>query len=345
MKFKFLVFVASILTFFSCKKTETEKPTTDGFSAPSSGLYIANEGQFMNGNGSITFYNGTLSSTVQDVFATVNGVALGDVCQSMKKIADKIYIVVNNSAKIEVVTASTMKRVATISGLMSPRYIFPISLSKAYVSDLYANKLSVINLNLNTVTNTIDLNGSTEEMILYNGKVYVTNLNTPYLYVINPTTDQLEDSILIGIGGNSIQIDSNNKLWVLCGGDYVTSTPASLHKVDPATGTAELSLIFPAFDYPTRLKINETGDELYFLDVNVYKMAIIDNNLPSTIFIDANGRSLYGLAYDKRGHFVYVTDAIDYQQDGRAYKYDLSGNEISNFPTGIIPGDILFLNN
>ena len=346
MKLKITLLAIATLSFFSCKKEKIDEPTpTTTFSADANGIFICNEGSFTGGNATITYTNGTEAETIQDVFKIANSENLGDVGQSMTKINNKIYIVVNNSSKIEVVEALTLKKSATITGFNSPRFLLEATPGKAYVTDLYANGISIVDLTSNTITGNISLNGSSEDLILYNGKVYVTNLSTSYLYIIEPTTDVIEDSILIGAGGNSLKLDRNNKLWVLCGGDFVSGDPGSLHRVDPATKTNEFSQTFPAGDYPTRLTINETNDELYFLNMNIYKMQLTDMTLPTTPFVDAAGKSFYGMAFDKVSHVLYVSDAIDYQQAGRIYRYETSGTMLNSLPAGIIPGSFLFLNN
>lgn len=345
MKSRITLLTIAALAFYSCKKEKIDEPLPTSFTAAADGIFICNEGNFTGGNASITYTNGSETETVQDVYRIANNEGLGDVGQSMTKINDKIYIVVNNSSKIEVVDAFTLKKSATITGFNSPRFMTEVTSGKVYVTDLYANGISIVDLASNTITGNISLNGSTEELLLYNGKVYVTNLSTSYLYIIEPSTDVVEDSILIGPGGNSLQVDKNNKLWVLCGGDYITSTPGSLHRVDPATKSVEFSRSFPAGDYPTRLVINETNDELYYLNLNVYKMSINDSDIPSTFFIDAAGKSFYGMSFDMVKHILYVSDVIDYQQAGRIYRYETTGNLINSIPAGVIPGEVLFLNN
>lgn len=345
MKSKVTLITLIIFTFFSCKKDEQDPTPSTSFVADAAGIYICNEGTFTGGNATITYTNGTETETIQDVFRIANDENLGDVGQSLTKVNNKIYIVVNNSSKIVVVESTTMKKTATITGFNSPRFMIEAAPGKAYVTDLYANAISIVDLTSNTITGNISLNGSTEDLLLYNGKVYVTNLSTSYLYIIEPTTDVVEDSILIGPGGNSLQLDKNNKLWVLCGGDYITSAPGSLHRVNPATKAVEFSQTFPAGDFPTRLTINETSDELYYLDLNVYKMLISDMSLPSSPFVDAAGKSFYGMEFDKVNHVLYVSDVIDYQQAGRIYRYETNGTLLNSLPAGIIPGDFLFLNN
>lgn len=347
MKNYIILFTLCVLTFFSCKKDSSiETTSTSAFSASStSGVYISNEGLFNNGNGSVSYYSGSGTESIKDVYQQVNNTQLGDVVQSLAKVNNKLYIVVNNSSKIEVVDITTMKKTATISGLTSPRYLLPINASKAYVTDLFSGSVSIVDLNTNLVTGHISLNGSTEQLIMYNGKVYVTNMSTSYLYVINPTTDNVSDSILIGTGGNSIVMDKNNKLWILCGGDYNLNITSSLHRVDPITQIDEFGVDFPAATFINRLTINEAKDELYFLNYNLYRMNILDTTLPGSEFIAANGKNFYGLGFNNTLNQIYVSDGVDFQQAGRVYRYNESGTELGSFGAGIIPGNFLFLGN
>ena len=111
MKLKITLLSILTLTFFSCKKENIDEPIpSTSFSADANGIYICNEGNFTFGNATITYTKGTEIETIQNVYKIANDENLGDVGQSMTKINNKIYIVVNNSSKIEVVESSTMKK-------------------------------------------------------------------------------------------------------------------------------------------------------------------------------------------------------------------------------------------
>lgn len=331
-----------ILVMFSCKKekdTVPEKP----FEAKSGGVYISHEGNFGSSNATISYYNPDDGTVFQDVFTNANNTALGDICQSMTIINNRLYLVINNSGKIEVCDPYTMKRTATISGLTSPRYITYAGNSKAYVSDTYSNNISIINLNNNSVSGTINLNGWTEQMLLNNNSVFITNVQSDYLYVADVTTDVITDSIFISKGGSYIAEDKNGKLWVLCGGDYLHTYEAALYKIDPVLFTVESRFDFTAADAPSRLAFNKTSDTLFFLNNGVFRMSINDGGLPSSPFIQSSGNVFYGLAVDKNKNEIYVSDAIDFVQKGKIYRYDMNGVEKNKFTAGIIPGDFLFL--
>lgn len=86
-----------------------------------------------------------------DVFKQANNKVLGDVLQSMSIINDKLYLVVNNSGKVEVLDKRNFISISTIAGLRSPRYIEAVSSNKAYISDLYDKAITVIDLSNNSV--------------------------------------------------------------------------------------------------------------------------------------------------------------------------------------------------
>ena len=143
MKLKITLIAFAALAMFSCKKETEDETPTKSFAANPDGIYVSNEGGFNTGKASITYSDGTEAETIQDVYKIANNASLGDICQSMIKINGLIYLVINNSSKIEVVQATTMKKTATITGLTSPRYMVQATTEKAYVSDLYSNQISI----------------------------------------------------------------------------------------------------------------------------------------------------------------------------------------------------------
>jgi YVTN family beta-propeller protein len=272
-----------------------------------------------------------------------NSLSLGDICQSMKLINGKLYLVVNNSGKIEICDPVSLKRLNTISGLTSPRYIVPAGNIKAYVTDTYSNHVSIINLSTNTVSGSIALNGWTEQMLLLNNKLYITNESSDYLYVVDVASDLLADSIRISKGANSISNDANGKIWVLCGGDYYQTYTAALYRIEPATKQIETGIAFASTENPSRLCMNASKDTIYFLNNGVWRMNLTDNTLPASAFIESSGNNFYALGIDPLKNEIYVSDAIDFVQRGKIYRYKADGSEIDNFLAGIIPGDFLFL--
>jgi len=345
MRSKFVLFLVLLLVscyLLSCKSDKPNpRPDNPAIALPNaSNVIVVNEGNFQFNNASVSFLNGKTGQVSGDVFKTANGQDLGDVAQSATVWNNRLYIVVNNSSKIEVVDLNTFHSVGTINGLLSPRYLLPVSNSKAYVSDLYANAISVVDLNSLNVTKTISCNGWTERMLYHLGKIYVTNYWQPYLYVIDPSSDTKTDSIYIGKGAQSLVSDKKDRIIVACGGYKTPQSDTKLVFVNAYEKKVEKTIGFST-NYPSALTINATKDSLYFLNTNVYKLSIDDNTIGSP-FIAKGTREFYGLALDIRTNHVYVSDAVDFVQIGKVYIYSASGSELAKFDAGINPSNFCF---
>lgn len=342
---------------FSCSESPVDTVYFD-FS-DKSGVYIVNEGNFMYGNSSLSFYEPDSKRVYNQIFQARNGVPLGDVAQSMTIWKNLGFIVINNSGKIYVVDSKTTEFKGSITGLSSPRYVHVVHSEKAYVTDLYAQKITIFNPVTFQISGNISVSNSnsefnqhpTEQMIQYKNFVFTNCWSFDNkILVINFDTDHLVDSIEVFKQPNSMVIDRENKIWVLSDGGFEGSPfgyeQAGLLKIDAETHEIERTFRFKKGEYPLNLCINTTKDTIYFLNKHVWKMSITDKQLPVKPFIESKYTSNYGgffsLAIDPANRDVYVGDAIDHRQNGLVYRYDFSGKLIDSFKVGISPGDFAF---
>jgi YVTN family beta-propeller protein len=331
-----------VLIFSSCKRDQPVTPVNNGTAVtPGMGAFVVDEGNYLGGNAKISFFKFSDASVTEDMFQPINIRPLGDVGQSMTLINGKEYIVVNNSGKIEVVNPSNCFATNTITGFTSPRYILPVSATKAYVSDLFANAISIVNLSSNTRSGSVPFPAESEAMVMANGEVFVSSTSSDKVYVMNPNTDAVTDSIAVAKGGNSMVIDNNGKLWVLCYGDYFTSAAGGLFRINTSTHLVEQSFPFTTAESPTRLCSNTTGDTLYYLDYGVMRMASNAVTLPASAFIPQSTQNFYGLGIRPNGE-IFVADAVDFSQRGHLLQYAPSGTLLNNVTVGVIPGTIYF---
>lgn len=334
MKGKWLIWTLAVL-LAACDK---DTPDPDDIPDPDPDdvvLLVGNEGNFLWGNASISRINLTTGEVAQDAFTAMNGIPIGDVLHSMTLHDGRLFLVVNNSGKIEVVHPRTLESVGKVSGLNSPRQMLPISATKAYVTDLYANAVSIINPQTLAVTGNIPLAGWTEGMVLHNGKAFVTDMHRPFVYVIDTSTDAVTDSIPVQKWAGSIALDTEGQIWVLSSGSEDEGLNARLYRIDPSTLTVTRELAMSAAG-ATRLQTNAAGDSVFFLHQGVRALPITAEAIPSQPLIPTEGRLYYGLSVSPHG--IFVSDAIDYVQTGKVFRFSGAGTQTDVYDAGRIPG-------
>ena len=319
------------------------------FSVDGSGLFITNEGNFQYGNASLSYYDPTTGDVENEVFYRANAMKLGDVAQSMV-IRDGIgWIVVNNSHVIFAIDIKTFKEVGRITNLTSPRYIHFLSDEKAYVTQIWDNRIFIVNPKTYQITGYIDCpnmtmeNGSTEQMVQWGKYVYVNCWSYQNrILKIDTTTDTVVDELQVGIQPTSLVLDRYGKMWTITDGGYEGSPygyeAPSLYRIDAETFTVEKRFKFTLGDDPSEVQLNGTGDKLYWLNDDVWEMDVTSDRLPVKPFLKYRETLYYGLTIDPTSGDVYVADAIDYQQQGKVYRYTSSGELVDEFYVGVIPG-------
>ncbi len=340
-----LILLGFGLLISACKDDEESGPI---WGSLDNHVFITNEGNFQSSNGSVTAISRETGLIWQNIFESVNEFRLGDVVQSMSIHNDKAYIVVNNSGKIEVANAKTLESEGTISGLSSPRYFMGVDENKGYVTNLVfggETTLDVIDLNTNQVIKTIPT-GWAEQMVMANGKVYVGVIYTNQVLVIDTASDEVVDTVFVGMNPNSLRKDENNDIWVMCSDTYENFETPALYRINSSVSQVEASYTFPALtNLPQKLCINGAGDQLYYLDGNeVWNMSINDSSIPTTPFITtpAANTYIYALDVDPVTNYIYVGDALDFQQAGGVYRYESDGTPLDAFEVSIIPGNFCF---
>ena len=337
-----LILISFLLIATSCVKDKPQnavQPEVQLTTAKK--VYIINEGNYGSGSSSVSLFDTGNNQVIEDFYKTQNNSALGDVAQSLNYFNSSFYCIVNNSNKI-VVCNSQFKKTAQINGLTSPRYILPITNQKAYVSDLYANAISVVDLNSNTKIASIPCYGKTEQMSLIYNKAFVTNTDKNYIYIVNTVTDLITDSINVGINAGGLGLDKNAKLWVLSTGKTAGSIIGKLNRINPVTNQIEFSVNFNTNDAPTNLCFNKTKDTLYFLNNGIYRMTINDVTLPTNAIVAKGSKNFYGLGINPNDFTIYAADALDYIQKSNIYVYNVNGVEKLNFKAGLISNGFYF---
>ena len=353
MKKAFLVLMIAIsIAFVGCKK---EKKTVDPeeFSV-GKGVFILNEGTFTYANASLSFYDFDKNAVENNIFYRVNNAPIGDVGQSLTKIGDDLYIVVNNSRYIYKVNAKTIKYKAKIEGFNSPRYMLQVSDDKAYVTDIESPGFWTMNLSTDSLT-FIDNGSATEVMVKVGNEVFMSNWSNYYVptgsnksvQVIDCETDALVATIEVAQEPNSMVVDKNNHIWVSCSGGYLPPCDPAIICIDAATHEIVNRFDLAEGSYPSGLAVDATGENVYFMNggygtLSIYKVSADATELPDTPFIAAEGKVFYNLKVNPENGDLYVTDSKNYVQNGDLLHYSADGTLLGTFSLGIIPSYMLF---
>lgn len=315
------------------------------------GLFIVCEGNFQYGNATLSYYNPTDGECEQEVFYRANGMKLGDVAQSMTMHGSRAWIVVNNSHVVFAIDPVTFREQGRITGLTSPRYIHFVSDSKAYVSQLWDNRLSIVDPTTFGVTGEIAVpgmdreTGSTEQMVQIGRHVYCNcwSYNNRVIR-IDTSTDAVDASVTVGQQPQSIAVDFRERLWVLTDGGYDRKSGTHgiesprLMRLDPQAMTIDLELTLP-YESASCLTVSADGRRLYWIGGDdVWTMEATASRLPVKPFLQGGDTRYYALTVSPVTGDVYVADAIDYQQPGRIYRYSPGGKLMDTFYAGVTPG-------
>lgn len=339
MNYKHLIYFCILLCFhISCTSDDQIAPVTKSggdVTIEQDGVLILNEGNFQWGNGTLSYYDFESNEVANSVFTSKNNRPLGDVPQSISTIGELSYIVVNNSNKIEVIDKSLLTSVKTIQGFNSPRYLLQVSNKKAYVTELYDDKVYIVDLVSHSITGNIPVEGWTDALILSNEKVFVQNIGQKSIVVIDPLTDTVEEEIKLEEAPIGVIENKNEEVFAIIKEKLIRLTVdnGQIQKTEyDLTGIESAS----------KLRIDKDANKLYFINSDVYSIDLNASTLKAEKFIEADGKNYYGLGVNPVNGDVYVTDAKDYVQLGEVERYSSSGQLIDKFTVGVNPQDISF---
>lgn len=344
-----LIVIILLLFAAACKK---DNPQPDAPDELDSGIFILNEGNFNSGNASLTYFETETKNTTSNLFFKQNNAPLGDVAQSITVHGERAFIVVNNSGVIYVINRRTAAFEGKITDLVSPRHLLFVDEEKAYVSDLSSSKITIINPQDFSILGKIELHRTSEEMLIIGEEVFVANWSAynqskpnNQVMIVNALQDVLVDSITVGIEPNSMVVDKNGMLWVLCSGGFANDEKPSLWQINPAERKVIQTIEFPNINAsPVSLEVNGSGNQLYFINEAVFKMEISDTQIPDEAFIQGVADLPYHLAVSPLTNDIYLCDALDYTRNGFVFRFNPEGQILDTVSAGIIPSSIGFNN-
>ncbi len=348
LKIKFLPLIATFaLLSVGCK--DDAKPAAPVESAD---VIVLNRGVTPGGVGSISIYDPLAREVEQNVFQKINTYNMGSLAQSVLVDGEITFVVVSGEGVVYILNTEDLTVIDKIQGMETPRYVVKATPSKYYISDWGISGVHVLNLKTRKLVREIETGAGPENMLIYEDRLFVVNSggikdgllqSDSTVTVIQTETDTIMDTLYVGENPTSLQIDKNNKIWVLSPGitkiPVETSSHGFLHTID-ADSIEVLDTLKFANNLlkPRYLKIDEAGENLYFLsdvaEADIYKHPVESMVLPIVSFIPGNFNCL---EYDSGEERLYAGDRRNGNEPGVVRVFGIDGAEIDQFECGFFP--------
>lgn len=207
------------------------------------------------------------------------------------------------------------------------------------------SEIAVVNLLNNTKTGSIQT-GWIESMVLQGTNAWATGHDTNKVFLIDLETDVITNEIDVNFAPQSMIKDTEDHVWVLSWGekDWMANTnnntAGSIARIDPSDNSIEKQFFFPnEFELPSNLTIDGGLRTLYYVyEGNVYRMDIGASALPTSPIVDLP-QPLYAVGARSNTE-VYITESA-FSSNGMVYVYD--GNSlVDSLVAGIGPASFSF---
>lgn len=343
-------------------------------------IFLLNEGQMGSGNASLDLLRINDGQYITGIWKKMNpneGPGLGDVANDIAVNGNEVWIVVNNSGYVEVISAKDETHIASIT-IPTPRsiafddkYAYVSSYSGSYITyganytitDSKNVKGHVYRIDLAThklAGDPVEVGYQPEGLAVSDGKLYVANsggfasqLPPDYSYdntvsVIDLKNFKFEKSIEVAInldkvysnGKGAVFVTSMGNFYDVHSGIYVIVN-GKVIKVDANISKSFLGDDGIVYAIGTESELDYYADHHYTLSSYRIEEEGSENVLPSYYNVEFEVKSPYAIAVVD--DYLLVADAGDYFNPGSLSMYGnllLTREKLWTVTTGVCPGHI-----
>ena len=352
LKHKFLLCSLLLLTILaSCKKDKIEDGSEPDPTAERKGIFILNQGLKDLNNTTFSYFDFSSGTFTLDQFRKTNNRGLGDTGNDVQVYGSKMYIVVNISGTIEVANARTAVSIKQIDFKDGTATRLPRSIvfyqNKAFISST-DGRIAVMDTTSLTIEKYITVGRNPEEMAIANGKLYVANSGGFSFPNYDKTVSVIDLNTLTEIKKIAVvddpyyvAADQYGDVYVLSYGNYDPFINSSMAIIDSKTDLVKSQKDFAAGAMAI------SGDYAYITswDGTVKLFNVKTEVLERENFV-TDGTKIkapYGVAVDDNSGEVFITDAKNYQINGKVFRFDKTGTVKDSINAGISPSKIIFI--
>ena len=372
-------YILTLMVLASCRQdvmiVPMENIDTGGKTTKSEiiGMYLLNEGNMGSNKSSLDYLDlsGSDSTThyYRNIYSERNPstvMSLGDVGNDCQIYGSRLWLVINCSNKVEVARADSAIRIGKVN-IPNCRYVTfkdQYAYVSSYVGSVYSGSSSplgsvykVDTLSLQKV-DSCSVGYQPEEMAIIGNQLYVANSGgyqgmtgqgyESTVSVVDLTTMQETDKIVVAPNLHHVKADKYNQLWVTARGNYMDEE-SSIWWLEPdANGKMKVG---GHLDQPVS-DLCIVGDSLYFYGsqwsevtmsntvtygiINVRTHKVVSNSLSDAPEI-SKIRMPYGIIVNPIHRDFYLMDAKNYVSSGELLHFLPDGTFDWKVKTGDIP--------
>ena len=359
--FAIIIFYTGISLLISCADKEPVPLISSDFDH---GVFIINEGNFSDSDGSLSYFDHDSQKVTNQIFEKINDRPFAGLFQSARFYGDRGYFI-DQLGRIEVVRADDLLSVFSIStNLDIPRF-FAAYENTGFVTDWgpydenFVNnesKIKIYDLSTMNLDTEIKTASRPEDIFVIKDKIFVANSATNIISIYNPLDNTLIKELEVPFGPTGFVKDKADNLWVICTGAYIST--GAMAGLDTDNNDLLFNLDLADYTPNGRLAIDGKRETIYFMteqwnpdfstENTIYQVKLTIKNTDPVIaewpVEVVSGRNWYGLGVDPVHDMLYVADAVGFQGNGTVYRYDLEGNLLDEFFVGRGPRDFIFRN-
>lgn len=362
------LFALGLLLVAACKDDDNNNTGTDP-SALQNVALIGIEGTSPNGISSLAKYNITTQTVENNVFRKANINSMGSQLSDMilDKERNQLVLLLPGSNKIIYADANTFEIIKQIPDLMQIQKGAKVLDNLYYVSTPELPGVYVINANNGNIVEEIELLGRTNqtEISVWEDMAFICNTGDAItkdstVSILRTTADTIVTTLMVGHSPNSMAIDEDNQLWILCGGDNNIGNPllsglGSLWKYNLDTMKMAIDsgwTISPdTVKYftdnqlrPNSLVYDKGGDNFYYLNGmptgDIVMTARNRNLLNEMTLIDG---TFYAIDFDEKNLELYgMRVPSDIETNGDLQVFDPVGSLKTSIRIGVKPKNVIF---
>lgn len=330
------------LSLVGCDLVGTDED--DDASAVTEGVYVANQGNFGDGNGSVTLYNPNTEEGTTEAIGDLNSIV-----QSIALRNDRLYLAANSGGRLDIFDAEDQSQLQQVTAFSGPRYLtFPDDETAFLTDQSFSGPSSVHVLDgadsAPKVATSIEVPGTPEGITHTDDRVYAALggfSDTTLVAAINPINRTLAETIDVGCAPRFTIADRQDEVFVLC------SDTAEVVVLEGSTGD-ELTRL----DLPSPSSTAGPGqpgffaaeaEELYVIasQDRLVRINTATNEVTSTLG-PFDGNPIGAVAYDGVREELYLGRVPGFAEQGTVTIHERDGTETGSFPAGIAPTYIDF---